>query len=63
MVIKLTSIEDQKKWKKDDDCGRLLRAIKQIVIKFEHKKHPVVSLLQQLKNFGSYRQRENPYIH
>ena len=63
MVIKLTSIEDQKKWKKDDDCGNLLQAIKQIVMKFEHKKHPVVSLLQQLRNFYSYRQRENHDIH
>jgi len=63
MVIKLTSLDDQKKWKKEGDCGSLLQAIKQIVMKFEHKKHPVVSLLQQLRNFYSYRQRENHDIH
>jgi len=52
-------IDDQKKWKKNGNCGKLLQAIKQIFMRFEHMKHPVVSLLQQLRNFYSYRQQDN----
>jgi len=60
MVIKLMDIDDQKKWKKNGNCGKLLQAIKQIFMRFEHMKHPVVSLLlQQLRNFYSYRQQDN----
>ena len=63
MMIKLTAIEDQRQWKKDGNCCKLLEAIKQIIMKFEHKQHPVVSLVLQLKTFYGYPKRDNQDIH
>jgi len=56
---KLQCFDDLDKWKQDGDCEKLLEAIEQVLMKYEHQKSPYLMLYRQQRFLMSYRQKEH----
>ena len=63
VVSKLLSLANLGMWKENGSCHELIKAIQQIMMKYDHQKCPYVTLLRQLKFFFTYRQRESQDLH
>ena len=63
LIFRLEAIKENKTWKKEGNCSKLLENIRQIVAKFEHKQCPFTVVYKQMRSFFLFRQREGQSIH
>jgi len=56
---KLQCFEELEVWKQSGDCEKLLEAIEQVLMKYEHQKNPYLMLYRQQRYLTSYKQKEH----
>jgi len=56
---KLQCFDDLEMWKQDGDCEKLLEAIEQVLMKYEHQKSPYLMLYRQQRVLMTNRQKEH----
>jgi len=63
VVTKLNQCKDEKTWRTNGDCAKLLQTIKEIVLKYDQQKNEYLTLFRQVRYFMTYRQREQQDLH
>ena len=63
VVTKLNQCKDEKIWRTNGDCAKLLQTIKEIVLKYGQQKNEYLTLFRQVRYFMTYRQREQQDLH
>jgi len=63
VVTKLNQCKDEKVWRTNGNCAKLLQTIKEIVMKYDQQKNEYLTLFRQVWYFMIYRQREQQDLH